>query len=109
VLAAVFAFLYCLPDFHASHQRVPGVLQRIAVCYLVASVIVLFFGVTGRALWILVCLAGYWAIVRYVPVPADFQPTLEGPGGRLHEWIDIHVFGTHLYRHRPDPEGLLST
>lgn len=109
LLVAVFAFLYFLPDFHASHQRVPGVLQRIAVCYLAASLIVLFFGVPGRLFWTFACLVGYWAIVRYVSPPADFQPMLEGPGARLHEWIDIHVFGTHLYRHRPDPEGLLST
>lgn len=109
LLAGVFALMYYWDDFQRSGQRIPGVLQRIAVCYLLASIIVLYFGVGGRVLWTAVCLAGYWAILRYVEPPADFNPTLEGPGARLHEWIDIHVLGHHLYRYRPDPEGILST
>lgn len=109
LLAGLFAFLYFFEDFQESRQRVPGVLQRIAICYLAASIIVLYFGVWGRIFWTAACLVGYWAILRYVSPPADFNPTLEGPGARLHEWIDIHVLGGHLYRGRPDPEGILST
>ncbi|MCX7624616.1 MAG: hypothetical protein N2Z21_00140 [Candidatus Sumerlaeaceae bacterium] len=29
--------------------------------------------------------------------------------GRLNDWIDTSLLNGHLYKHRPDPEGLLST
>ncbi len=109
LLAGIFTFLYYWAPFQESNLRVPGVLQRIALCYLIASIIVLYFGVRGRIFWTAVCLASYWALLRYISPTADFDPALEGPGARLHEWIDIHVLGGHLYSHRPDPEGLLST
>ncbi|HOB74387.1 MAG TPA: DUF5009 domain-containing protein [Phycisphaerae bacterium] len=109
LLAGVFALIYFWEDFQRSEQRIPGVLQRIAICYLLASIIVLYFGVPGRVFWTVACLVGYWALLRYVSPPGDFNPKLEGPEGRLHEWIDIHVLGRHLYRARPDPEGILST
>jgi predicted acyltransferase len=41
-------FLAGFPYFHLSTIRIPGVLQRIAVCYLLASIIYL---TTGRARW----------------------------------------------------------
>lgn len=109
LVAGVCSFWSGWEAFQQSELRVPGVLQRIALCYLIASGIVLYTGAPGRIFSTVACLVGYWAIVRYVSAPADFNPTLEGPGARLHEWIDVHILGGHLYGHRPDPEGLLST
>lgn len=95
--------------FQESALRVPGVLQRIALCYFIASAIVLYAGIGGRVVCLIACLVGYWAIVHYVSPPAGYLPLLEGPGARLHDWIDVRLLGNHLYSHRPDPEGLLST
>jgi len=98
--------------------RVPGVLQRIAVCYLFASVITLWHRTPGRVVWVIALLAGYWAIVAFVHPPAAYNPLVEVPGGYLretrpegvlHNWIDERLLGGHLYRERPDPEGVLST
>jgi predicted acyltransferase len=69
----------------------------------------MFFRVRGRIAWTLIVLAGYWLIVSGVSPPADYTATVTGPEGLLHDWIDVRLLGEHLYRERPDPEGVLST
>jgi predicted acyltransferase len=96
--------------------RVPGVLQRIALCYFLASVIMMFTGLRGRIAWVVGILAGYWLVMKYIHAPADWviggNPDAPAgapfPGG-LNDWIDVKLLGAHLYNGRPDPEGLLST
>jgi len=43
-------------DFSWAAIRIPGVLQRIAICYLIASTIFLYTDVRGQILWIIGCL-----------------------------------------------------
>ena len=111
VLGAAIYFTADFGYFQEQKLRVPGVLQRIAICYFFVSLIVLFTGVRGRVLWTLALLAGYWAIVKYLAAPAGYEmPGMaERPTGVLHDWLDAKLFGNHLYHERPDPEGLLST
>src|SRR5437764_6029513 len=45
------------PYFHFSTVRIPGVLQRIAVCYLIAATLFLFTGLRGRIAWIVALLS----------------------------------------------------
>ncbi|HEY0742214.1 MAG TPA: heparan-alpha-glucosaminide N-acetyltransferase domain-containing protein [Chryseosolibacter sp.] len=85
--------------------RIPGVLQRIALCYFFASVI-LHFGSKTFALWFSAfALIGYW-IISY----AFGDYTLAGNAGLK---LDLFLLGEgHLYRGEGvafDPEGLLST
>jgi predicted acyltransferase len=89
--------------------RVPGVLQRIALCYFFASIIMFFTRVRGRILWALGLMIVYWAIVKLVKAPAGYEADVTGSEGLLHDWIDRKIVGTHVYSERPDPEGLLST
>ena len=60
-----------------------------------------------------ICLAGYWVLMRFVPVPGFGIPTHDIPfldrDRNLAAWIDRHVFPGHLYEGTRDPEGLLST
>jgi predicted acyltransferase len=124
LVAAVVYFVWDFSYFQAIHPpakapiRVPGVLQRIALCYFFASLIVMTCGVWGRAAWALVLVAGYWLIVKYLHAPDSFlqNPSeylakliQERPTGVLHDWIDVNLLGQHLYSERPEPEGLLST
>jgi predicted acyltransferase len=111
LMAGLFNFWYYFRDFQLSHLRVPGILQRIAVCYFLASAVVLLFGARMRVLIAAACLIGYWAILRYVHAPAGYAPpSLKDPSGLLHAWVDSQILGTHVYSHElPDPEGLLST
>lgn len=104
-----------LPYVDFSHMRYPGVLQRIAVVYLFASAITLWTSTRGRILWIAGLLAGYYALMRFVPVPGCdhaawlTQTQLQTQHCSLAGFIDRKLMFGHLYRSDFDPEGLLST
>jgi len=98
-------------DVTWASARIPGVLQRIAVVYLLASLAYLHLGVKGR-IWLSVgLLVGYWMAMKLVPVPGFGAGDLS-PAGNLAGWVDAHLLGAHVWRHAPgpaDPEGILST
>ncbi|HZD46701.1 MAG TPA: heparan-alpha-glucosaminide N-acetyltransferase domain-containing protein [Acidobacteriaceae bacterium] len=128
------------PAYDLHHLRLPGILQRIALCYAVAALLYLAISDLGRApnaettsaanaqcasnraaallvTIIAAILIGYWALLRYVPVPG-FGPARYDSLGYLGAYIDRAVFTRqHLwawgltpgYGVTYDPEGLLST
>lgn len=98
-----------LPLFNFAHMRYPGVLQRIAVVYLFASVITLWTSTRGRILWIAGLLAGYYAVTRFVPVPGCDPAAWFTQHCSMAGWLDRKLMLGHLYRRDFDPEGLLST
>lgn len=100
---------------YATTVRVPGVLQRIAVCYLIASAIFLRVGIRGQAIAIVGLLLGYWLLMMVVPVPGYGGGILEKQGN-FSEFIDSlvlngPVIGTHVWKSSRtwDPEGIVST
>jgi predicted acyltransferase len=91
--------------------RIPGVLQRIGLAFLLASAVVLFTGPRAQAAVTALLLLGYWAAMKLVPVPGYGAGSLE-PDSNLAAWVDRAVLGTaHLWKSSKtwDPEGLLST
>jgi predicted acyltransferase len=98
-----------LPNFHFAHMRYPGVLQRIALVYLCASLITLWTSRRGRLLWIAGLLAGYYAVMRLIPVPECDPAAWMTQHCSLAGWVDRKLMLGHLYRPDFDPEGLLST
>ena len=98
-----------LPWVDFSHMRYPGVLQRIAVVYLCASAITLWSSARGRVLWIAGLLAGYYAVMRFVPVPGCDHAVWMTQHCSLAGWLDRKLMLGHLYRRDFDPEGVLST
>jgi predicted acyltransferase len=98
-----------LPFFNFAHMRYPGVLQRIAIVYLCASVITLWTSTRGRILWIAGLLAGYYAVSRFVPVPGCDPAAWMTQHCSVAGWLDRKLMLGHLYRRDFDPEGLLST
>lgn len=112
---ALTAFPFGLWPGHSldlATMRWPGVLQRIAVCYLAASAIFLWCRPRGQAWWAAGLLLGYWALLALVPVPGYGAGVLD-PKGNLAWWIDSHLLAGHTWRGAPapgfDPEGILST
>ena len=99
-------------EFSFATIRIPGVLQRIAVCYFIASVIVLNTNVRSQIAWVVGLLAGYWLLVKLVPVPGYGAGVLE-PTGNLCWYVDSVVLKGHTWRGAPvpgfDPEGIIST
>ena len=102
--------VYAFPHFDLSTQRILGVLQRIAICYLAASVIYLWCGVRGQIAWLAGLLAAYWLIMTFAPVPGFGSGRLDVEGNFAH-YVDRLVLGTHNYgqTHDWDPEGIVST
>jgi len=100
-------------SYQPSHWRVYGVLQRIALCYVISAALVLWTTRRSQIITILGCLAGYWVLMRYVPVPGFGTPThsipLLDPDHNLVAWLDRKLLYGHLYEVTRDPEGLLST
>ncbi len=96
--------------FGKEHLRVPGVLQRIGVCFLLAAAIYLLFGKKGLLPAAAVLLIGYWGLMTLVPVPGYGTGRLDVEGN-LAAYVDRAVFGQHTWKRDPgwDPEGLLST
>ena len=91
--------------------RIPGVLQRIAIVYLVAAFAYLHLRPRGRALLSLGLLAAYWAAMKLVPVPGFGAGDLS-PQGNFAFWLDHQILGSHIWRYSPgpgDPEGIFST
>jgi len=119
VIAGLGLLLAGFPRFPFATWRIPGVLQRIALCYLAAVAIyrwltprdrsrVLTHGIrlggTAAAL-----LLAYWAILALVPMPGGGAGNLT-PEGNVGAFVDRALMGQHLWQRRPwDPEGLLST
>jgi predicted acyltransferase len=106
------------PFFALPHMRFYGVLQRIAVCYLVVGLFYLW----DRRVWTKVAVAavllvGYWILLRWVPVPGAGMPGRDIPfmdrSLNMVSWLDRLLMPHHLYLDWPDhnvrdPEGLLS-
>lgn len=88
--------------------RLLGVLQRIALCYLFASL--LFRYLKPKAL-VGVCvglLVGYWALLSFVPVPGHGAGNF-AEGANLTNYVDSQFLPLRKWDGDHDPEGMLST
>ncbi|MDB5021449.1 MAG: hypothetical protein JWQ28_2576, partial [Pedobacter sp.] len=112
--------LYWFPFFHygqaghvvlspISHTRIFGVLQRIALCYCIASLMVYFLSIRTVVILSAVFLIGYWVILLAFGNPADPLSMLGNAG----TYLDKAILGdNHMYNGEGvpfDPEGILST
>lgn len=117
LLLSGFGSLFKLgPDFGVgdllSSLRIPGVLQRIALCYLAVTLLFLFAKQSTLYVVTVVVLLGYWALMMLVPVPDYGAGMIDGKDTHLAAYVDRAVLGTnHLWSSAKtwDPEGLLST
>jgi len=96
--------------FSFESLRLPGVLQRIAIVYLVAAWLHVRLCSRAIAGLILTILLSYWLLLAWVPVPGVGRPSLEA-GLNLQGWLDQLLLGHHIWKYSTtwDPEGVLST
>jgi predicted acyltransferase len=98
-------------DLHT--WRFEGVTQRIGICYLFAAILELWAGRRGQLLAFVGCVVGYWALLRFVPVPGAGLPGRDIPFldqvQNLPAWLDRKLFMGHLYDGTRDPEGIIHT
>jgi predicted acyltransferase len=115
VIFALGLLLHAQPFFQLSTLRIPGVLQRIALCYLLAALLFLLGGGTRgwrvQAIVAGALLVGYWLLMTRVAPPGQVAGDLS-PAGNLAGYVDRLVLGPrHIWQLSKwyDPEGILST
>lgn len=110
IIFALGIFLAGFPYFNLSTIRIPGVLQRIAVCYLFAAIIFLNTKVRTQIIITVVLTIVYWLLMALINAPGFGAGDLSKDGS-LASYVDRVVFGQHIWRQGKvyDPEGLLST
>jgi predicted acyltransferase len=110
ILLGLGLLLAGFPHFHLSTIRIPGVLFRLALCYLVASIIYLKTRPRTQVIIALVLLVLYCVVMTNFSAPGFPHGDLSKEGS-LASFIDRTVFGRHVWSQGKvyDPEGLLST
>jgi predicted acyltransferase len=91
--------------FDFANQRYPSALGRIGLTYMFAALIALHSRARGQVLAIVGLLVGYWAVMKYVPVPG-YGPGDWTPGHTLAGYIDRLLIPGVLYEKVRDPEGI---
>ena len=102
--------LNLIPRLDFDSVRIPGVLQRIALCTVLAAPIVVYLGWRAQLAVITALLALYSVLMLWVPVPGIGAGILE-PGQDFGAYVDRMVLDGHLWVQSKtwDPEGLIST
>lgn len=108
IIFALGLVLAGFPRYELSTIRIPGVLQRIAVCYLIASTIFLNTKWRTQALIAGALLLLYWALMSLIPAPGFSAGDLSLEGN-LAAYVDRTLLGAHTWKPLYDPEGVLST
>ncbi len=96
------------PHYDLATWRIYGVLQRIALCYLFASILFLTTRTRTQLFIFISLLIGYYLAMILIPVPGFGSANLS-PNGNLAACIDRLLLNGHLYGKTYDPEGILST
>lgn len=113
ILFVLGILIHGFPSYPLATLRIYGVLQRIAICYLAATVLYLWDRrVTTLVSVSIACLLGYWILMRWVPIPGfgvtghDF-PFLD----KDINWVSVVdrcLFPGRLLEKTRDPLGLIS-
>lgn len=103
-------FSYSFPKFDPDTFRILGVLQRIAICYVITAAIYLTSSLRAQIIWTGALLASFWLIMMLAPVPGYGSGNLDMEHNFAH-YVDRIVLGTHNYHNTKtwDPEGIIST
>jgi predicted acyltransferase len=103
-------FLNGFPFFQLGTIRIAGVLQRIAICYLIASLIFLTTKVRTQLLIAIALLIVYCLVMTRLAAPG-YAPGDLTKEGSIASFIDRVILGPHIWKQGKvyDPEGLLST
>lgn len=110
ILFGLGLFLSAFPHFDLVNIRIPGVLQRIAVCYLIATMIFLWTSVRGQAATLIGVNVVYWALMMLYPTSGCGAGSLE-KGCNFAQHVDSLLLSGHMWSHTKtwDPEGVVST
>ncbi|MGQ0540246.1 MAG: acyltransferase family protein [Blastocatellia bacterium] len=115
VLSVILGFYfagYLIVPYNVAGMRIPGVLQRIAVCYLIVSIIFLTTSWKQQTIIGIALLLIYWLLVTQIAVPGCEITTIDDKACNLAAYLDRTILTeAHIWRSAKvfDPEGILST
>ncbi len=104
-------FLSLFPKFNIDVVRIMGVLQRIALVYIICSLLFFNLNIKGFVFALFFCLILYYFLMNFVAVPGFGDPNL-GAETNFGAWLDRTILTEpHLWKTAKtwDPEGLLGT
>lgn len=105
---AVGVVLNIIMNLSFKDIRIAGVLQRIAIVFLICSLLFLFSSWKTQSFTAVFLLLFYWLTMTLIPTPGYDKVMLE-PGINLAAWIDNILLPGHMWQGNWDPEGLYST
>lgn len=120
IIFALGLFLATFPFYNFSkgewidpaNVRIMGVLQRIAICYLVSSLLFIHTNWKQQAIIAGLLLLAYWALMTVINVPGCEITTFNDKTCNLAAYVDrLILTEAHIWKSAKvyDPEGLLST
>ncbi|TAE41597.1 MAG: DUF5009 domain-containing protein [Sphingobacteriales bacterium] len=111
ILIALGLLLNLFPYFDFGHVRIPGVLQRVGIVYIVCAVLFLKTSRHTQFFLFWLILIAYYLLMVYMPVPSYGAANLDIETN-LAAWIDrLIITQNHTWKQTVtwDPEGVLST
>lgn len=93
---------------HYADVRIMGVLQRIALAYVAASIMFCFMNKRMMVAAALIIVLGYWSLLNFATPPGASGPTY-AEGANWANYVDAHYLPLRKHDGNHDPEGLLST
>jgi predicted acyltransferase len=110
LLFAVGVFLNGFPQFDLRTLRVMNVLQRIAICYFLASIIFVYIRMETKSI-VRLCgaiLILYFVLMKFVPVPGFGAGALE-PASNWGAYIDRQIMYGHMQHQEYEGKSLLGS
>ena len=110
ILFGLGLFINTFPNFNLPNIRIMGVLQRIAICYMIVSVIVINTKLYTQLIIALVLIFVYWAAMEWLPIPGlGSDPYAKFTNAAT--YFDKLILSGHMgsYEKLGEPEGFLST
>ena len=110
ILFVLGLFINSFPNFDFVNIRVMGVLQRIAICYFLVSLIFLNTKLSTQISLAIMFLFIYWAIMELINVPNIGIGNYE-KGNNAAAYLDRFILNGHMgyYQRMGEPEGFVST
>ena len=105
ILLIIGLFINSFPDFNFHEFRIMGVLQRIAICYLIVSVLFLNTEYKTQTVIAFSLLLIYWAIMEWIPVPGHLLGSY-GKGENAANYLDRFILSGFMgyYEKLGEPE-----
>ncbi len=111
IIISLGFFLNLFPYFDFAHVRIPGVLQRIGLVYIVCAIIYLKTSRHSQYFIFWFLIIGYYLLMNFVNIPGIGNPNLDKETN-LAAWVDrLILTQNHTWKQTVtwDPEGILST